>query len=106
MSQRLQKASYRNPNGLRADSPGSPGRGMGTGKGKGFSFSKSRERDEIWEVEPSRPEREAWAAKHLPGENHYVVTTARIRLANSNQPVNAETVREWLRGRGWLKEQR
>lgn len=49
---------------------------------------------------------EAWAAEHLPGENHYCVTTARLRLANSGLPVNAETVREWLRDRGWLKEQR
>lgn len=63
------------------------------------------ERRAVPEVEATREEREAWVARHLPGENHYCVTSARIRLHAAGRPVNAETVREWLRGRGWLKEQ-
>lgn len=78
---------------------------MGTGNGK-YGNVNSRARDFQHPLEPTREEREAWAAQHLPGESHYVVTSARIRLHAAGKPVDAENVREYLRGRGWLKEQR
>ncbi len=57
------------------------------------------------QVTAKREENEAWAAKHLPGENHYVVTAACLRLRNQGKPETAENIREYLRGRGWLREQ-
>jgi hypothetical protein len=57
------------------------------------------------QVAPTRDEAEAWIATNLPGESFHVVSAARFHLRKQGQPVNAATIREFLRGRGWLKEQ-
>jgi hypothetical protein len=48
---------------------------------------------------------EIWADEHLPGESHYAVAAIHFRLKKQHRPVTAESVREGLRERGWLKEQ-
>lgn len=85
----IQEESRRTPNGFRGKR--NPGR-EGTGR---EGFSKSRTREEI----------EAWIAEHLPGESYHAVSAVRFRLKKQGQPVTAESVREGLRERGWLKEQ-
>lgn len=94
--------------GLRADDASRPKRSLGRGMGKGYGQlgkANARAKDFQHGLEPTREGREAWAAKNLPGENHYVVTAARLRLVNQGKPETPENVREYLRGRGWLREQ-
>ena len=86
----IQEESKKTPNGFRGKrNPGREGQGR-------EEVQKSRLREE----------NEAWAEQHLPGENHYVVTAVRFHLRKAGQPETADNVREGLRERGWLKEQR
>lgn len=86
----IQKDSSRTPNGFRGKR--NPGReGMG-----GEGLKKTREREET----------EAWIDQHLPGESFHAVEAIRFRLRKQRQPVTGDAVREGLRERGWLKEQR
>lgn len=45
MSQAIRRDSYRNPNGVRGESPRTPGRGRGTGSGRAWRASESRTRE-------------------------------------------------------------
>jgi len=86
----FQGESEKTPNGFRGKR--NPGR-VGTGREPG---QKSRTREEI----------EAWVAENLPGESYHAVSAVRFRLKKQGQPITADLVREGLRERGWLKEQR
>jgi hypothetical protein len=90
----FQRDSYRNPNGVRAASARTPGRGMGTGSGSN-DFQKSRTREEI----------ESWIDSNLPGESYHADSAVRFHLKKLGRPVTADSVREGLKERGWLKEQ-
>jgi hypothetical protein len=52
------------------------------------------------------PDASAFVAQHFPDEDHYAVTAVRFQLRKSGQPTTSTAVREGLRQRGWLKEQR
>jgi hypothetical protein len=49
---------------------------------------------------------DVWLAKHLPGEDRYAVGAVLHRRRRGGFPVTAEAVRDELKARGWLKEQR
>lgn len=86
----IQKESQGTPNGFRGKrNPGREGLGR-------EGFQKSREREET----------EAWIAEHLPGEGHHAVVAVRFHLKKEGRPADTEAIREGLRERGWLKEQR
>lgn len=52
------------------------------------------------------PDAAAFATRFFPDEDHYAVTAVRFRLQKSGQSPTPTAVREGLRQRGWLKEQR
>ena len=58
------------------------------------------------QVSETRLRIEAWIAANLPGEDYHAVSAVRFRLKKQGQPITAESVREGLRERGWLKEER
>jgi len=88
----IQKESEKTPNGFRGKrNPGREGPGR-----EGVQNGKSRVREEC----------EAWIAENLPGESYHVVDAVKFHLKKQGRPVNAQSVREGLRERGWLKEQR
>jgi len=88
----IQEESKTTPNGFRGKR--NPGReGMGR---EGVENGKSRTRENIV----------AWIAANLPGENYHAVGAVTYRLKKQGKSITAESVREGLRERGWLKEER
>jgi hypothetical protein len=75
------------------------------------AHSGSRRKRDLEATQPERPDWDAYIAQHFPDEGYGFVLTVTQRLWMTDPPrertlPDPEQVRESMRARGWLREQR